>query len=242
MLKKDKNEGSRHKKRDHNFYDKLWENVIKIELDGLAKENGIVLTNNNVKNAIWDAYVLLNKHCSSTYMLHPDNPIDRHKISACYIYSIIAVRPMKVNESVPVWSPTFFVNERLAVTVGCSILVHYLSGLLTQLRDSPGWIGNEEEKSKIDQSIKEIRKRGIQFTKYVGHGDSYVSNAYRALYFDYAENRYDIPMLALMLFDWECHSIDRHVHHQLLKFIDDRKNKIYENKRLTIIKVNTLCN
>lgn len=202
---------SRTGKRSREFYNDNWENVIKPEIEQLIKDPRVSCPSlRRARKRIWKAYKAFNKHCSNNYMQDPEGLLDRHKVSACYMYAVAVARPLKIDCDVPSDSPQAIANERLAVTLGISILLQYMVGLLEAVKNEDGEDLpplSADLLEDIDREIDSLKKGDFSLPKNVGHGSSYIESVYRALAFTHREGNYNILLLALIIYHWECEEL-----------------------------------
>lgn len=183
-------------KRSEEAFNKFWDSIIFPQMTKLAEEAGVSIDEgpDKVRESTRKLYAMLNEHCSEWYMSKPEKLLDRHKLAACYMYAIIAARPLAIDSPRTTKTESLYANERLAITTGCSILVSYKLEAI----DDPQTELTPEERAHA----KERATRGVRFPDEVAHGE-YVLNTAKALSFTQIEGTYNILLLATLLFHWD---------------------------------------
>lgn len=188
-------------KRKASFYDDVWETIIAPEIIDWVRYGASCSDLNSAKEAIWYCYNCLNLHVSENYMQDHAAPLDRHKIAACYLCAILCASPLDVNEGEGVLSFLGTANERLAITVCCSVLAAFTSLRLRRIA------GRERDWEKIEEEADRILNNGIVFPAMVGHGANYEESVIKALRAIRIERSYNPMVLALLMFDWERNTV-----------------------------------
>jgi len=157
-------------------------------------------------SGVYEEYTNQNLLLKDLYMDKGDNEVlDRHKVAACMIVSIIKNRviTLKPNayasctlEEMP------RANEQLALSVGLSIIRGFIL---------------EDSFEKNDDVRHEYFDREFIFPS-VNHGD-YESNLIRALFYSNIMNNLNVPFLSKVLFDIE------HIHELNCKIMEYEKKK-----------------
>ena len=177
------------------IFDNIWNVIISKEIEKYKnKYVGHIQIIPNAKEAIWTKYVSLNLHCKTKYMKVIDGKIDRHKVAACYIIAICSVKPMCLinnldNDTKDIY---FALNERLAITVGLSILRAFLVQEISE--------NNSIDKEKKNKLINAL-DCGIYtpHKKEVHHG-SYINNYASELHYAIDEGNIHILSIAHELY------------------------------------------
>lgn len=184
-------------KRNKIKFLEIWDSVLFPQAQKLCNECSdiLVIPENRAKSTCWKAYKAFNKQCSYNYMSNPKAPLDRHKVAACYTYAVVAARILQVRPSAPDNMMTNLVNERLAITVGCSVLAGYTYETVKNMEDL-----SVERKA----SLLSFVEQGVRFPgkNMVSHG-CYLDDVLRYLGFTYAEQNYNILLLGLLYYEWE---------------------------------------
>lgn len=176
---------------DRKSYDEIWKIVIEKEISNYEEQYMSLITNMFCsQEEIWNEYVKLNEYCKVNYMKQPGGKIDRHKVAACYMIAIMTIKPIKVigkidDEEVPI-----AINERLAITVGLSIVRAYVLAAIKK-DEKEGRISSDDAEAlsaKFEDGIK------IPCGELVNHG-SYLENYVREL--DYAAFDGKLSILSL---------------------------------------------
>lgn len=132
-------------KRSPETFDRFWALLIEPEISELCREAGVSCPDlDRARDAIHDAYNAINRHYTENYMRNPTDLLDRHKVAACYSMAIVAAEPLIVAPDVIQQTYDLnlgierkledkdrgvimasLANGRLALSVGCSILLSY---------------------------------------------------------------------------------------------------------------------
>ena len=101
----------------------IWDEVIEKLITNYKIDYPYVELSENAYQDIWDNYVDFRKHCRECYMNNPNGLLDRHKVCACMIYSILKADVLQLdvlgNKQDGFYS---IINEDLALTTGLSLL------------------------------------------------------------------------------------------------------------------------
>lgn len=177
------------------FYSQCYEKIISPVIKEYRKTYYGICEHPNTKDLIRTNYEKFVRHCREEYMDNQEEPIDRHKVSACYIYAVLKSHVLSCCLSHETGDKTdIYVNERLALCLGMSILRAYVCSKAKQLK-------NEETKS----TILELFKGELKFPK-TNHGD-YKQNLIQQLYYTRKENNYNILALANTMFMLEVYNL-----------------------------------
>lgn len=166
------------------YYQKILQPVIN---DYCSTESGITVCP-DVESLVWKNYVKFNRHCREEYMNDPDKLADRHKITTCYIYSILRSNILDCSLSRQIGDDkSLLLNERLALCFGMTLLRALIRANAKKLTD-------EEIKKKILVAFD----GELSFPK-TNHGD-YKQNLLFQLYYTKKEGNYNILALADSIF------------------------------------------
>lgn len=178
---------------DRDSYEIIWDKIISKELNNYQSLyiNCIELIP-NVKEEIWQKYVSLNTYCKTNYMLFSDKKIDRHKVAACYMIAIATLNPMKFVKKIDDIEVHLAINERLAITVGLSLVRAFAIADIIENED----ISKEE----ADILVKKF-ENGIKLpNKYLVNHGNYLDNFTNEIHFATAEGKICILSLAHELY------------------------------------------
>lgn len=179
-------------KRDSGAYDNLWDGAIKPKIDLLC-ECGDVQMRPSAKDDIWAEYCRFNVLASERYTKNPSHRLDRHKVAACYMCAILKSMPLVVADYAALSDrDKAMSNERLAVTVGSSVLCNFLHSVIDEVE---GLDEAQKEAAKV-----EVRQ-GIKFPK-TGHG-TYLGNLLDCFSSMQTEDDYNLPLMFHLAFLWE---------------------------------------
>lgn len=178
---------------DRDSYEIIWETVISKELNNYRSiyANCIEFIP-NIKEEIWNNYVLLNAYCKTNYMKLAEGKIDRHKVAACYMIAIATLRPMRFVKKIENKEVRLAINETLAITVGLSLVRAFAIAAIRENKD----IKKEEADTlvaKFEYGIK------IPDGNLVNHG-KYLENFANEIYFSVSEGKSFILSLAHELY------------------------------------------
>lgn len=192
-LKESSGKASSAVKRDRDAYENLWESVILPAATNLTRQDGVSLRS-TAKEDIWKSYVRLNKQVSSKFMESQDDRLDRHKVTACYIFAVTQAAPLDIEKRIEATDKNAALsNERLAVTVGCSVLANFINSAIDHI---PNLTPEAKEKAKRQAA------EGVKFPQLVGHG-TYEGNLIDSLCHAHETGMYDVHMLAKLVFHWD---------------------------------------
>lgn len=197
-------------KRNKEKFQEIWDTVIFPQAQELCSEcPGVhMVSERAAKRDCWTAYKAFNKHCSNNYMGNPNAPLDRHKVAACYTYAIVAAHILQIPASAPDELEINLVNERLAITVGCSVLAGYTYQTIKNMQGI-----SDEQREKLLARVRE----GVHFPDEdsVSHG-VYLKDVLSYLGFTYAEQNYNILLLGLLFYEWEKTMLPDQESHRLM--------------------------
>lgn len=178
---------------DRDSYEIIWAKIISPELKNyqLYYTNCIELIP-NIKEEIWEKYVLLNTYCKTNYMKSSEKRIDRHKVAACYMIAIATLRPMIFVRKIDNREVPLAINEMLAITVGLSLVRAFA---ISAIRND-----DSIEKDDADALVTKFED-GIKYPdqSMVNHG-AYLENYANELYFAASEGKICILSLAHELY------------------------------------------
>lgn len=128
-------------KRSRDTFDRVWSRIVLPRIESICAEGpGVSCPDyHRAKARLWDAYTALNRHYSENYTISGDMLLDRHKVGASYSLAVIASAPLSVDERYRRMlreaetvgedpgqvSWTCIANGRLALEVGCSVVLAY---------------------------------------------------------------------------------------------------------------------
>lgn len=160
-------------------YEEIWNKIINPEINRYKNEVPSVSCTSSAKDDIFQQYIEFNNHCKNTYMANPNNILDRHKVSACYMLAILSASPLSFNMSYED-DILITINEHLAITVGLSILRAFI------------------ETENLQKGEKGTNHSDI-FLPYTDHGN-YRDIFAVELYFTRKEKNYNMLSLSNTLF------------------------------------------
>lgn len=176
----------------------LWDNVILPEIQGLIREDGVGCADaGTVRDRIFAAYLDFNSYCRAAYFQDDEALLDRHQIAACMTYAVLVAEPLDV-DSADVGEYSYYANERLAFTLGCSVLVSFLSQYYVDRleMDELGGV----ERSGLEDALAALQAGGIAVPQMVPNEDSYPMTLYRCLRFTVAEGSFNLLSLASLYY------------------------------------------
>ncbi len=214
-------------KRSEGSFEQVWERIISPKIDRLLEHNrGVIECDKEIAyERVRFAYCCMNLHCSENYMMRPGNRLDRHKVAACYMLSIVAASPLDVNANVRQDKPELFFNERLAFTVGYSVLCSFIAKWLARMAAGEESAMTPELKEKVQKERDRIVNVGLNIPREVGHGENYPDSFLNFLRYTKVECNYSPLAVALLLFSAEADSMDSEVHSALLAVCRERNKK-----------------
>lgn len=174
-------------------FDTIWNTVIEKLIKQYKAESFYISVEPNAQDLIWKHYVDFREHCRAHYMIESSDLLDRHKVCACLIYSIVKSSVISHNISNDKNNSFYSViNEDLALTTGLTLLRAFIISAATDAHDN-GKLDSDEL-----NRIKKIFENGIKFPP-TNHG-SYRENFLAELHFTMKEENYNILSLAQVLF------------------------------------------
>ncbi len=174
------------------YYQKILQPVID---EYCSKESGITVRP-DAESLVWRNYVKFNRHCREEYMNNPGKLADRHKITTCYIYSILQADILNCSLSMQLGDDkNLLLNERLSLCFGMTLLRALIRGNAKKLK-------NEEVKKKVLSAFD----GELVFPK-TNHGD-YKQNLLFQLYYTKKEGNYNILALADSIFFIENYNLN----------------------------------
>lgn len=192
---------------DKNSYYKIWDMVIKPTIRDYKNRYSEIAVSHDAREAIWQEYVILNKHCKMIYMKDIGGRLDRHKVCACYMYAIIKADTLSCLLAGSNNEQRFLaLNENLAITVGMSVLRAFVLASINS---------NEDLSDESKKVLAERIYGGLIFPD-CNHGD-YRNNFVSELYYTKKENNYNILSLANTLFLLETHTLQIEAVHKQVK-------------------------
>lgn len=198
-------------KRNKEKYLEVWDEIILPAINDLIEIDGVgIFSKKKTKKAIWRAYKVFNRHCSLNYMKNSQAPLDRHKVAACYMFAIVEVSPFFINKDASLDHEVARVNEYLAVNVGCAVLSSFLKTIVNKMKDP-------ELVVEIENSLK----NGFPLDFSVSHGE-YLLNLMDALHLTRIEKRYNIPLLAILVFHWESSVVSKRGYEAISRYLHER--------------------
>ena len=191
----------------------MWKKAIEPEIKALTTNGDITCPHiDDARERIWFCYCCLNLSVSENYMKKPRGRLDRHKIAACYAFAIICAVPLMARNRKEADEWVLLANERLAVTVCCSVLSSYACGKLKKAAATFKSRGEDYASDLLFDAARGFHRRGIVFPSHVGHGASYEESLYRSLRFSRIEKRYSVLDMALLAYGWERESMQPEAH------------------------------
>lgn len=169
-------------------FDFLWRTVIYNQAVEVQNRFPDILFVESVKDDILDTYNETLAYCKKKYMVDKAKLVDRHKISAIMVISILKHEPIKyLNKQYYLNPSEWLFNESLAWTTGCSILTAFV---LERIHKK---YYKEYSSYSIDLLEKAFEKGIIMPRTY--HG-KYKNNVLFELHMTKKENNYNILALA----------------------------------------------
>lgn len=178
--------------QDRLSYEAIWKEVIEKEISNYqSRYTNCIELIPNLKEEIWQKYVSLNNYCRQNYMTQTVEKLDRHKVAACYMVAIAALKPMRFVEKIDGKAVPLAINETLAITVGLSIIRAYAIAAIN--KD----FGDTAEASDLAAKFED----GIKMPEgdLINHGD-YLNNYANELYFAVAEGKICVLSIAHELY------------------------------------------
>lgn len=170
-------------------FNNLWDKVICNQVNEIQVRFPDVYFLEDSKQGIFDTYNETIDYCKKHYMSDCKKRVDRHKISAAIVISVLKNEPIKyINQKYFSDSPTHWLfNEQLALTTGCSVLKTFILRRIKERR-------YEEYSSYSEEKLKTVFENGIVFPK-TYHG-SYKDNLLFEFYCMKKEGNYNLLSLA----------------------------------------------
>ena len=169
-----------------NSFERIWNEIIEPLIEDYKKECLIVQVRETAYSDIWENYLDFKNHARKNYMANPDGLLDRHKVAACMIFSIIKSGViLSSNQESQIFSS---INEDLALTTGLSLLRAFVISAILEGKFDKG------EKQQFIEKFNDGFKYPPCF-----HG-CYRDNFLTELHFTKIENNYNILSLANSLF------------------------------------------
>lgn len=188
---------------DREMFINIWNVIIKPEIEKYQSGYvGHIRVNSDAMDQIWSKYVSLNTDCKKRYMQDFNGRIDRHKVAACYMIAICSVKPMylKDDSDRDRQDLYFSFNERLAITVGLSIVRAFL---LQEISENTTM--EKEAKDSLIQALDQGMYIPCQSD--VHHGN-YINNYAAELHYAVDEGNVHILSVAHELYLLELLTID----------------------------------
>lgn len=173
---------------DHDSYQIYYQEILKPVINEYCSEESGIEVHPDAVSLVWRNYVKFNRHCREEYMNNPEKLADRHKITTCYIYSIVQSNILDCSLSKQLGDDKhLLLNERLALCFGMTLL-------RALIRANAKKLSNEEMKKKVLDAFD----GELVFPK-TNHGD-YKQNLLFQLYYTKKEGNYNILALADSVF------------------------------------------
>lgn len=134
-------------------FSNLWDTVVIPEVGVIQSSNSGLIFADYLKDDIAQECIDLVNHGKTRYMRDSSNFLDRHKIAAAVIISILKNTPIKTVGAnyYTVNAKTRAFNEELAITCGLSVLRSFI---ISDLQDKFEGQKLDNEIKKIDNGIK----------------------------------------------------------------------------------------
>lgn len=170
-------------------YRKIWIHLIEPIIDGYRKLYYPLNVDEKAYEIIYNNYTDFKNHTRTCYMENPKGLLDRHKVCACLIYSIVKSSVISQNISSNIDSQKYStINEDLALTVGLSLLRAFV---ISSIQDSK--LKHDEK-----ENLKKKYENGFSFPQ-SNHGE-YRKNFLSELHYTKLESNYNILSLSQSLF------------------------------------------
>lgn len=168
-------------------FEVIWELICDtVEYRNKQHPEHVLSIRDNAKNEIWDQYEYFNESCKKLYMADNVSKLDRHKVCACYMFSILEAGLLDYTQSDG--DEKYCFDEDIAISVGMSLLRAFIIEALN--------VSDKEESEK--QVLRKRIEDGITFPK-TNHGD-YRENFMVELYYTKITGNYNILSLSNTLF------------------------------------------
>jgi len=181
---------------DRASYDVIWDEVINKEIEKYKSQFAGIRVKVGAKELIWTEYERFNQHCKRLYMKKSVERLDRHKVSAAYIYAVVRAQVLDCDFYDGAEDGYLTLNENLAISVGLSVLCGFIDYKIDN---------SEKISSERKEELKALISSGIVFPK-CNHG-SYRENLVNELHYTYYEGSYNLLCLADKLFLLEVYSL-----------------------------------
>lgn len=173
---------------DYISYEKYYEKVISPVILEYCDSNSGVIVLPDAKDKIWNNYVKFNCHCKNDYMQDKEKLLDRHKVTACYMYAILKTNPLICTVAFQNGDDSsILLNERLALCFGMTLLRALICDEIVHLTDAD-----------LKKKVSVVFENEIAFPG-VNHGD-YKNNILSQLFHTKREANYNILGLAETLY------------------------------------------
>lgn len=190
----------------------LWNNVIEPEIQGLIGERGVECDDlETARDRIYAAYLELNSYCKLAYYQNSAALIDRHQIAACLTYAVLVAEPLVVDSTIAT-ERSYYANERLAFTLGCSTMVSFL---VQYYFDRMVGITNRVECEGLRAARNKLLREGIAVPITVPNEDSYPMTLYRCLRFTAAEGSFNPLSLASLYYLLENATVEERLYEEM---------------------------
>lgn len=178
---------------------KLWDVVIMPEAIKTCNTYADLFFAEYVKEEMFDECIELIEHGKRRYMKNRDEFLDRHKIAAAVMISILKTTPIKIVGPIHYTAEParWGFNEHLAITAGLSVLKAFI---ITDVRNK-----YSHDKETMQNKLKELES-DIKFPV-AKHGD-YRDNWANELYYTRKDGSYNLLALAHELFLLEIYTIE----------------------------------
>ena len=111
-----------------------------------------------LKERVHKAYQAFRRYCKTHCMTYPNRPMDRHKVAACFMLAI-EVAQLAPQVYTDTDESVRYTNERLATTVGCSILISFILEVMDYISDH-AWGLKHRMSLHIEQSVPKDTPNG----------------------------------------------------------------------------------
>lgn len=169
-------------------FDELWDKVICNQVNEVQIRMPDIFFVEDSKQNIFDTYNEIINHCKKRYMKDCSKPVDRHKVCAAIVISILQNEPIKyLNQKYFATSSSFLINEQLAWTTGCSVLKTFVLQRIDEKK-------YEEYSSYSPEKLKAAFNKGVIYPR-TYHG-TYKENVLFELHCTKIEGNYNVLSLA----------------------------------------------
>lgn len=177
-----------------NAFNKIWEKgILPLIRFYCEKITNLKLrkSEEEIYSEIWKNYQDFNNQCRS-FMKSDVERLDRHKVTACYIFSIIKSEIFDYDYSIKS-DKIYVVKEQLAISIGLKILQYFITSEY----------GRDNKKKSPEEYKRDLKifKNGFIFPEEydIGHG-KYRNNFAIELYYTYQNENYNILSLSHSLY------------------------------------------